>query len=103
MGSDPDETPYERMQERRRGEIEGSTRGEPEWQRVAREARKQRREELAKAFPPPGRRRHCWDCSKEMEPYSQWKPGTPLQYGYEGNNHFCTLRCGFRWALAQIP
>ena len=60
-----------------------------------RKARFQARAEQLAKLPPVGKRPHCKQCDKEME------PARIQGFGYNGNNRFCTLRCGFRWALAR--
>ena len=54
-----------------------------------------------------GKRPTCHNCG---EPLSQYRffghkdidPDKKRRWGYEGNGIFCTLRCGFNWALSKL-
>ena len=85
-------TPYESIQAKRRELPSEEWNARMDAQR--KERYKARAEQLAK-LPPVGKRPHCKQCDKEME------PARIQGFGYNGNNRFCTLRCGFRWALAR--
>jgi hypothetical protein len=48
----------------------------------------------------------CRSCGRPLPKYQFFghpviDPERSRQYGYEGNGYFCTLRCGFKWALAK--
>jgi hypothetical protein len=42
----------------------------------------------------------CRHCEKALRPV-KWADGT-LGYGYMGRGHFCSLRCGWRFAIDAI-
>lgn len=60
--------------------------------------RAQRKVDMAD-LDPVGERPHCWMCRHQLRPYVYHALGDGKKYGYEGNNIFCSLRCGFRWAV----
>lgn len=43
----------------------------------------------------------CRQCGKALRRYS-WRGGTPNLFGYVGRGHFCSLRCGWRFAIDAI-
>jgi len=50
----------------------------------------------------------CRTCDKPLGQYRFFghpdiDPGKARRWGYEGNGYFCTLRCGFNWALVRQP
>ena len=67
---------------------------------------------------PVNRRPRCRFCNKRLQPaekyenervdttdgfyYRYVKTGLAEGYGYAALNLFCTLRCGFRWAVYEI-
>lgn len=64
------------------------------------EAKELRAAELA-TLPPKGKRPHCRYCDHELGVYIFYAVDSERKFGYEGNNKFCTLRCGFNWAVAR--
>lgn len=49
---------------------------------------------------PRGKRPHCITCDRELRPYPRRRPSSPGQlYGTYGDNRFCGLTCGWRWAI----
>ena len=49
----------------------------------------------------------CAECGNVLKPYTYFghqeiDPEHKKQFGYDGNGIFCTLRCGYRWALNTI-
>jgi hypothetical protein len=49
----------------------------------------------------------CRRCACKLKPYiyfgdSVIDPKREKRFGYEGNGFFCTLRCGFRFALDAV-
>lgn len=42
-------------------------------------------------------KKHCKYCGKRLRK-AQFFEG----YGYDGNGFFCTLRCGFGWAVWKV-
>lgn len=52
---------------------------------------------------PPGPRRWCKYCRKPLPLYrfadQDWAKEKGKVWGYRGNNYFCTLRCGFKYAI----
>lgn len=57
-------------------------------------------------LPPKETWKTCRTCGKPLTPYYTVELGSEIKYvyngthGYEGNGHFCTQRCGYRWGLA---
>lgn len=66
---------------------------------------------------PPSERPHCRQCDARLEPKPKWDSrrvedadGFHTErvvvgcygYGYDGDNLFCSLRCGYKWALRRI-
>lgn len=60
-----------------------------------------------------GPRPKCKSCTRPLAPVTRdtWighnrVKGDVVGYGYVDrgvpNGHFCSLRCGFRWAIAQV-
>lgn len=48
----------------------------------------------------------CRTCDKPLGHYKYFghpviDPTKVKVFGYEGNGYFCSLRCGFNWALRQ--
>lgn len=61
---------------------------------------------MAKAAVP-GVPPTCPTCSRRLRPYKFYAhpvidPLKVSRWGYEGNNIFCTLRCGFNWGLVFL-
>lgn len=48
----------------------------------------------------------CRQCGKLLSAYkyadAEWNRGKDRRFGYEGNNFFCTLRCGFYYGLRCV-
>lgn len=96
------ETPYDRI----RAQLRALPANSDDWNERMNEQRKQermRRAAMIAELPPVGQRPKCRQCSHELEVYFHWSGGDDTHcFGYEGNNNFCTLRCGFRWAVAGL-
>jgi hypothetical protein len=50
---------------------------------------------------------NCRECGKPLAPYIYFghptiDPERKKQFGYGGNGVFCTLRCGYRYALNMV-
>jgi hypothetical protein len=52
-------------------------------------------------------RPNCLACEKPLRRYkldgSAFDDGTPREWGDYGDNRFCGLRCGWRWACRRSP
>jgi hypothetical protein len=53
-------------------------------------------------------RPECRTCDKRLPTFRFFRhptidPTGTRQFGYEGNGFFCSLRCGFNWALVRQP
>ena len=49
---------------------------------------------------PPGKRPHCLTCGRDLWLYTWRDPSHPDKlYGTYGDNRFCGLRCGYRYAI----
>jgi hypothetical protein len=52
-------------------------------------------------------RPHCLACSKPLPRFKfdgkTFDDGTPREWGAYGDNRFCTLTCGWRWACKHAP
>jgi hypothetical protein len=65
-------------------------------------------------FLPEGDRPVCRKCNRELKPVGAISDGrtyhltgypekaNSIRYGYDGDNYFCTLRCGYAYGLAAI-
>jgi len=50
---------------------------------------------------------NCHECGERLKPYiyfghAEIDPKGSAKWGYQGNNIFCTLRCGYRFALNMV-
>lgn len=57
--------------------------------------------------PRRGKQPNCRRCGKPLWPYIYFghpdiDPKHEQKWGYNGNNVFCTLRCGYHWAMDRI-
>lgn len=52
-------------------------------------------------------RSNCLTCDKPLRRYkrdgSAFNDGTPMEWGDYGDNRFCGLTCGWRWACRHAP
>lgn len=52
-------------------------------------------------------RPNCLHCQKPLPRFSRddrsFKDGTPKEWGSHGDNRFCTLSCGWAWAVDHAP
>ena len=52
-------------------------------------------------------RPNCLACDKPLQRYSRdgrtFDDGTPQEWGNYGDNRFCGLTCGWRWACRHAP
>ena len=52
-------------------------------------------------------RPNCLACAKPLRRYkrdgSAFDDGTPMEWGDYGDNRFCGLSCGWRWACRHAP
>lgn len=52
---------------------------------------------------------NCRQCTKLLKRFKYadqaWATvnGVKREWGHLGNNKFCTMTCGFNWALAHVP
>lgn len=70
--------------------------------RLTGEARAERKERKAVQVAPIGQRPHCKHCDRELRLYRWRKAGSGKLYGTYGDNLFCGLTCGWRWAVRAI-
>jgi len=91
------------FQEHIRNMREGApeTSGEAYLARIARERQADRAERQSALTMPAGKRPHCRHCNRELRLYRWRKAGSPKLYGTYGDNLFCGLTCGYRWALRR--
>lgn len=58
-----------------------------------------------KRSPAITQRPNCLDCGKPLPRFKfdgkTYDDGTPREWGAYGDNRFCTLTCGWRWACAH--
>lgn len=41
----------------------------------------------------------CRQCGKPLKNWWGYHPRRLIGLGYEGNGKFCTVRCGYHWAI----
>jgi hypothetical protein len=60
-----------------------------------------------KRAPATTPRPDCLSCGKPLPRFryddKTFDDGTPREWGAYGDNRFCTLTCGWRWACAHAP
>lgn len=60
-----------------------------------------------KRSPATTPRPHCLGCDKPLPRFKfdgkSFDDGTPREWGAYGDNRFCTLTCGWRWACRHAP
>lgn len=60
-----------------------------------------------KRAPATTPRPDCLGCGKPLPRFKfdgrTYDDGTPREWGAYGDNRFCTLTCGWRWACAHAP
>ena len=68
---------------------------------ITRNLRHPKTQRAARTKPRP----NCLNCDKPLRRYkweaSAFDDGTPREWGDYGDNRFCGLRCGWRWACAN--
>jgi hypothetical protein len=79
--------------------VAGSITGAQYNERLDREQREQRAVRQSAPVAPAGKRPHCEQCDRELRVYRYRKAGSKKLYGTYGDNRFCGLTCGYRWAL----
>lgn len=57
--------------------------------------------------PATTQRPNCLSCGKPLPRFKfdgkTFDDGTPREWGAYGDNRFCTLTCGWRWACGHAP
>jgi len=87
---------------KRRREQEPALSAQQHKARIEAERKADRAERAAVKLAPIGKRPRCQSCDRELRPY-RWRgvdrPGR--LYGTYGDNRFCGLTCGWRWACSH--
>lgn len=80
--------------------IAGSISGKEQLARIEAARKVERAEKASVVVAPRGKRPRCLYCQRELRLYPQRRPSEPQKkYGTYGDNRFCGLTCGWRWAL----
>jgi hypothetical protein len=79
--------------------VAGAISGADHLARIDREQREIRAVRAGAEIAPVGKRPHCEHCDRELRVYRYRKAGSKKLYGTYGDNRFCGLTCGYRWAL----
>lgn len=70
------------------------------------ERAKRRKEDRRRAIAELGEPPLCHNCGEPLKPYPYLaEPHAKEQqqvWGYNGNNLFCTMRCGFQFGIAAV-
>jgi RNase P subunit RPR2 len=67
--------------------------------RLKTQVQRERKERNAVSVAPHGKRPHCKHCNRELRLYRCRKAGSAKLYGTYGDNLFCGLTCGWRFAI----
>lgn len=81
--------------------VAGAISGADYLARIEREHQEQRAERQSANVAPVGKRPHCDQCDRELRVYRYRKAGSAKLYGTYGDNRFCGLTCGYKWALCH--